>query len=248
MAPKSKKIRADQAALAQGLAADLKSAQALILAGELLQDNIVLASPGQAISPLPALRLKLRHGPYASRGGSKLAAALKQFGIQVKGLRCLDLGASTGGFTDALLKAGASKVYAVDSGFNQLDWGLRQDPRVISMEGVSALDLSASDFDGPIDFACADLSFISVTKSFPTLLRCLKPNAPWIVLVKPQFELEPGRVPKGGIVRSTQDQQEALQKVQILAGEASLGPEGSMPSPIKGRKGNIEFLLMGRIS
>ncbi|MDE2293811.1 MAG: TlyA family RNA methyltransferase, partial [Elusimicrobia bacterium] len=179
--------------------------------------------------------------PYVSRGGLKLAAALDAFGVDPAGRVCLDLGASTGGFTDCLLQRGASKVYAVDVGHGQLDAKLRADPRVVSFEKTHARDLRPDAFDPPPDLGVADVSFISLTAVLGPLVACLRRPADVVALVKPQFELEPKKVPKG-IVRDPASREEAFARVRAAAEALGLEFRGDAESPITGAKGNVERL------
>jgi len=183
---------------------------------------------------------------FASRAGAKLEAGLEAAGFDVQGLRCLDLGASTGGFTHCLLKRGAARVIAVEAGYNQLAWELRQDPRVDSREQTDALTLTPDNLGGPLDFACADLSFTSCRPFFPLLARVLAAGAAWVVLVKPQFEALPAEVEPGGIVRDEGLRRRLLQQAREAAAEAGLKPLGDRDSPLAGAKGNREWLLWGR--
>ena len=180
--------------------------------------------------------------PYVSRGGFKLAAALEHFSLDVTGLVCLDIGASTGGFTDVLLQSGAARVHAVDVGAGQLAWKLRGDPRVRLHEGVNARELRADQIGEPIDFASCDVSFISVTLILPAVVPLLQPRGRMVILIKPQFEVGKGQVGKGGIVRDPALHQAACLRVETavrgLAFETQM-----MESPILGAEGNKEFLL-----
>ena len=240
-----KKLRLDALLVDRGLAADLKEAAALVLAGQVLSGDTLLEKPGQAVALDAELRVRNRKA-YVSRAGDKLAAALDASALPVAGRRCLDLGASTGGFTDVLLKRGAEHVLAVDAGYRQLAWALKQDPRVESREGCDAMGLTPEDLGAPVGFACADLSFTSVRPFLPVLARLLPVGAGWVVLVKPQFEAAHGEVEKGGIVRDDEVRLRVLEEVRAAAQEAGLGPQGSMESPLAGAKGNREWLLWGR--
>ena len=180
--------------------------------------------------------------PYVSRGGLKLAAALKQFAIHAQGRTALDLGASTGGFTDCLLQNGASRVYAVDVGTKQLDQKLRNEPRVVVMENTHARELEPGMFDPLPDLCVADVSFISLSKVLPHVLPCVRKPSEFILLIKPQFELEPKKVPKG-IVRLEENRKEAVDRVRQAAERLGLSELGLIESPIKGSRGNIEYLL-----
>jgi 23S rRNA (cytidine1920-2'-O)/16S rRNA (cytidine1409-2'-O)-methyltransferase len=182
---------------------------------------------------------------FASRAGDKLEAALAASAFDVAGKRCLDLGASTGGFTHCLLKRGAAKVYAVEKGHQQLAYALTKDPRVVSWEHRDALKLQPGDFEGKLGFACGDLSFTSLKPFWPLLARLLPKGTPWVLLVKPQFELPAAKVGAGGVVRDDALRQEALELAMAGARTAGLKPLASLASPLAGAKGNREWLLWG---
>lgn len=235
------KRRIDQLLVDRGLAPTREKARALILAGSVTVDGQVVDKAGQTV---PAdSRIEVAAGlPFVSRGGVKLAAALDHFGISVKGKICLDIGASTGGFTDCLLQRGALRVYAVDVGAGQLDWKLRNDPRVIVKEGVNARYLTREHVPEPVDLATCDVSFISVTLILPAVAPLLRENGGMVILVKPQFECGRGQVGKGGIVRDPEAHRAACEKV--MEAVKRLGFAGRlMESPITGAEGNKEFLL-----
>ena len=238
------KQRLDQLLVDRQLAGSREKARALILAGQVLMDGQKAAKPGHSVPVESRLEL-LAKMPYVSRGGVKLAAALDHFGIVVDGLVCVDVGSSTGGFTDCLLQRGAARVYAIDVGTSQLDWGLRNDARVIVREQVNARYLSPADFAERMQLAVCDVSFISVTMIIPVLAALLTPDAEMVILVKPQFELERGQVGKGGIVREPALHEQACRRVE--AAVAGIGFKHSViASPIRGAEGNREFLLHGR--
>lgn len=184
---------------------------------------------------------------FVGRGGLKLAGALEQFGIDPAGSVCADFGSSTGGFTDCLLQAGAARVYAIDVGTGQLDWTLRNDPRVVVKEGLNARYVELNDIGEPVDLAVCDVSFISATLMLPAMLRVLKPGIQGrlVILVKPQFEVGRGQVGKGGIVRDPELHEAACEKVRACAEELGLTVERIVASPITGAEGNREFLLYG---
>jgi 23S rRNA (cytidine1920-2'-O)/16S rRNA (cytidine1409-2'-O)-methyltransferase len=242
--PHSSAIRLDALLVARGMAGDERSAQAMVLAGQVLSGDTLLDKPGSRVRTDLPLRLRGQKA-FASRAGAKLEAGLEAAGFGVDGLRCLDLGASTGGFTHCLLKRGAARVIAVEAGFNQLDWGLRQDPRVDSREGCDALGLTAAALGGPVDFACADLSFVKSAPFFPVLAGLLAKGGAWIFLVKPQFEV-PAADLDHGIVTDLDARQRALASAWAAAAAAGMGPLGQMESPVAGAKGNREWLLWGR--
>jgi 23S rRNA (cytidine1920-2'-O)/16S rRNA (cytidine1409-2'-O)-methyltransferase len=235
------KTRLDRLLVDRGLVESREKAQALIMAGDVLVNGQKAAKPGQLVEPDCALELTARP-PYVSRGGFKLAAALSNFAIDVTGLVCLDIGASTGGFTDVLLQAGAARVHAVDVGAGQIAWKLRAHPRVRLHEGVNARELRFEEIGEPVDFAACDVSFISVTLILPALIPVLQPRGRMVILIKPQFEVGKGQVGKGGIVRDPELHQAACLRVESAV--RSLGFEtGVMESPILGAEGNKEFLL-----
>jgi 23S rRNA (cytidine1920-2'-O)/16S rRNA (cytidine1409-2'-O)-methyltransferase len=236
--------RLDQLLVERGLADSRAKAQALILAGEVFVAGQKAAKPGHTL-PVDS-RVELAHRPpYVGRGGLKLAAALDGFGIAVQGRTCLDVGASTGGFTDCLLQRGAARVFAIDVGAGQLDWKLRSDPRVVVREGLNARYLRSGDLGEPVDLAVCDVSFISVTLILPALVPLLKEGGEMVILVKPQFEVGRGQVGKGGIVRDPQRHAEACARVDRAVRQ--LGFRTSlMESPILGAEGNREFLLYAR--
>jgi 23S rRNA (cytidine1920-2'-O)/16S rRNA (cytidine1409-2'-O)-methyltransferase len=218
-----------------------EQARRAVMAGEVRVDGQVVDKPGAAVHEEAALELAARPA-FVSRAGGKLAAALDAFGIDVAGAVCLDVGASTGGFTDCLLQRGASRVYALDVGRGQLEWRLRQDPRVVPMEGINARHLAADALSERCALVTVDVSFISLLKVVPPLLPHLRAGGRLVVLVKPQFEVGRGLVGKGGIVRD-----EALRRRVIderVAQLAALGlrPLGVIDSPVAGAEGNVEAL------
>ena len=238
----AEKKRLDDLLLARGLAADVKEARALIAAGQVLTATGIADKCGRLYAADCPLRLRQR-ASYVSRGGLKLAKALSHFSIKPDGWRCLDIGASSGGFTDCLLQHGAARVYAVDVAYGQLDWKLRNDSRVVVMERVNARHLQPGDIAKEIDLAVMDASFISATRILPALLPFFHDERRFIILVKPQFELPAEKVGAGGVVRDQEGRQEAVAKVAAFAAGLGLTVEGDVASPILGPKGNQEFLL-----
>src|ERR1019366_1167688 len=235
------KTRLDRLIVERGLTASREKAQALIMAGEVLVNGQKAAKPGQPVPDDSRIEI-LARPPYVSRGGLKLAGALRRFAIGVAGRTCLDIGASTGGFTDVLLQAGAVRVHAVDVGAGQLDWKLRTDPRVVVHEGINARAIQFEDIGERVDFIACDVSFISVTLILPAAVPLLQPAGQMVILIKPQFEAGRGQVGKGGIVRDPAVHQAACERVARAVRE--LGFETSMmESPILGAEGNKEFLL-----
>ena len=238
------KVRLDKLLVERGLAETRQKAQAMILAGEVLVEEQKVEKSGTLVRADAPLRLLGGGIRYVGRGGLKLEAALDSFAIDVAGKVCLDVGASTGGFTDCLLQYGASRVYAVDVGVGQLDWRLRNDPRVRVREKFNARRLAPEDIGEPVDLISVDVSFISVTLILPRLPALLKEDGQAVVLVKPQFEVGRGQVGKGGIVRDPQLHSAAVEKVGAAAKSAGMVVAGQMPSPIPGSEGNQEFLLL----
>lgn len=240
------KQRLDKLLVERGLAETREKAQALILAGQVLVNDQKSEKPGTQVGVDARIRLIGDTLKYVSRGGLKLEAALDRFGISVAEKICLDIGASTGGFTDCLLQRGAARVYAVDVGAGQIDWRLRSDPRVVLRERLNARNLTRGDIGEAVDFACVDVSFISATLIVPRMPAVMKPGAYAVVLVKPQFEVGRGQVGKGGIVRDPLFHADALWKVHYAAEDAGLIVADDMPSPIRGAEGNQEFLMLLR--
>ena len=239
MTTKPHKIRLDELVLARGLAESRTQAQRLILAGQVWQGDQVLDKAGQLVSEYAEVRVAAGL-PYVSRGGLKLAAALDAFGVDPAGWVCGDIGASTGGFTDCLLQRGAVRVYAVDVGYGQLAWSLRQDPRVISIERTNIRHLAS--LPELVALATVDVSFIGLSLVLPNIVKLLAPGGQIIALIKPQFEVGKGQVGKGGVVRDPKLHDAAIEKVLAAAVSAGLTPSGVIRSPITGPAGNVEFL------
>jgi len=235
------KTRLDRLIVERGLADSREKAQALIMAGEVRVNRQKAVKPGQSVDPGCALEL-LAHPPYVSRGGIKLASALRHFAIDVSRATCLDIGCSTGGCTDCLLQSGASRVHAIDVGHGQIDWKLRTDPRVVLREGLNARDLKFEDIGEGADLVVCDVSFISVTLIVPAAVPLLRPGGRMVILIKPQFEAGRGQVGKGGIVRDPKLHQAACDRVARAVREFGF-QTGIVESPILGAEGNKEFLL-----
>ena len=236
------KQRLDILVAAQGLCDSREQAQRLILAGEVSVKGQVITKPGTKVDD--ALPISIKNKPkYVSRGGLKLEGALKAFPVSVEGKICLDIGSSTGGFTDCLLQNGALRVHAVDVGTNQLVWKLRNDPRVIVREQFNARYMQPEDLGEPVQLIVSDVSFISLTKILPAAYRCLAEGGDLLVLIKPQFELQPEDIGPGGIVRDPKLHQRAINKIRTFVTQ-ELGKQwmGLADSPIKGMEGNREFL------
>jgi 23S rRNA (cytidine1920-2'-O)/16S rRNA (cytidine1409-2'-O)-methyltransferase len=237
--------RIDKLLVDRGLADSRTKAQALVMAGAVLADEQLVRKSSESFSPQAQIRIKeAATSRYVGRGGIKLEAALRHFEIDVSGLVCLDVGASTGGFTDCLLQHGASKVVAVDVGHNQIDWKLRNDRRVEVREGVNARHLAPDDFEEKFDLATIDVSFISATKVLPAVSAMLKRDGRVITLIKPQFEVGKGEVGKGGIVRDPAQHQRVIDEVNVAGTSLGLHLRGVIESPITGADGNVEFLAL----
>ena len=242
-----KKVRADLLVVERGLAESRAKAQAMILAGQILTtDGSRIEKAGQLLPEDSPLHFKGARLKFVSRGGLKLEGALEHFATDVRDLVCLDVGASTGGFTDCLLQRGAAKVYALDVGYNQLDYRLRNDSRVLSMERFNVRHLSPDDLPELVDFICFDVSFISLELVLEPALRVAKAGTELIMLVKPQFEVGRENVGKGGIVRDVAAREAALERILDIAEAQGLEGLKTMESPITGTDGNVEFLLYGR--
>ncbi|HEY2797603.1 MAG TPA: TlyA family RNA methyltransferase [Thermoanaerobaculia bacterium] len=242
------RTRLDRLLVERGLAPTRERAQALILAGRVEVGGRRADKAGEAVDPDAPLTVAAPEHPYVSRGGVKLAAALDAFSLDPSGLVCLDVGASTGGFTDCLLQRGAARVYAVDVGHGQLDARLRADPRVVVRERVNARRLSAADVPEPVDLAVVDVSFISLRLILPAVLARVKPGGAAVLLVKPQFEAGRGEVPRGGVVRSEETRRRVVSEIEEVGRELRLEPIGARESPIRGARGNAEFLLGFRVN
>jgi 23S rRNA (cytidine1920-2'-O)/16S rRNA (cytidine1409-2'-O)-methyltransferase len=236
--------RLDRWMVEHALVETREKAQALIMAGSVLVNGQKAQKPGQLLPENPRVELMERLR-FVSRGGLKLEGALRHWNIAVEGLTCGDFGSSTGGFTDCLLQQGAVKVFAIDTGTNQLDWRLRNDPRVVVREGVNARHLDPAELGEALDLAVCDVSFISATMIVPVMSECLKPAGQLIVLVKPQFEVGRGKVGKGGIVRDPVLHAESCDKVRACVDALGFITD-IIESPITGAEGNKEFLLYGR--
>ena len=237
------KERLDKLVVERGLAESRARAQALILAGQVLVAEQRVDKPGQMINPAAEIRLKGEPLRYVSRGGLKLEAALNAFGLNPAGKLCVDIGASTGGFTDCLLQHGARQVWAIDVGHNQLAWRLRQDPRVVVIEGQNARRLDPGQFPYRFELAAVDVIFISLTKVLPALLPCLADQAVCVALVKPQFEVGKGEVGRTGVVTDPLKHRRVLETVARAALGMGLRPSDLIESPIRGAEGNREFLM-----
>ena len=236
------KDRLDRLMVTQGLAASREVAVRTILAGGVTVNGIVVDKPAK-LTPLGA-RIEIeKPSPYVSRSGEKLAAALDAFSIDPKGLIGLDVGCSTGGFTDCLLQRGAKRIYAVDVGYGQIDWKLRQDPRVVLLERTNIRHVDRAMVPEPIDLAVIDVSFISLTLVLPSVMPLLGEGATVVALVKPQFEVGKGQVGPGGIVRNNAQREAVTEKIIRCGLCLGLLAKAVLDSPVKGRKGNREILV-----
>lgn len=238
--------RIDKLLVELGLAETRNRAQALVMAGVVLVDERRVEKSSEKVEISATVRLKgaSLETKYVGRGGLKLEEALNVFKIDPTGLKCIDIGASTGGFTDCLLQHGAESVVAIDSGTNQLVWSLRNDPRVEVREKTNARELKTLDFDRKFDLAVMDVSFISVKKVIPAIVPLLSESGRFIVLIKPQFEVGRGEVGKGGIVRETEKHERVVSEINNFAREIGLLVVGVIDSPILGAEGNKEFLAL----
>jgi len=247
----AKRDRIDRLLVQRGLVASRTRAQALVMAGQVLVGDRRVDKPGTMVPTDADLRVKGDDNPYVSRGGLKLAGALRRFGdpahpagpLAVPGRVAMDVGASTGGFTDCLLQAGAARVHAVDVGYGQLAWRLARDPRVVVHDRRNIRKLAVEEVGEPVALVVMDCSFIAAAKVLPHLPRFLAPRADAVVLVKPQFELDPGRVGKGGIVRDEGDREEALARACDSAVAQGFAVVDRCASEVEGRTGNREWLL-----
>jgi 23S rRNA (cytidine1920-2'-O)/16S rRNA (cytidine1409-2'-O)-methyltransferase len=237
------KERIDKLLLDRGLVRSRQQAQALILGGDVLAGEQRIDKPGTKVESTAEIRLKSAPSPYVSRGGLKLEKALEVFAPDIRHWVCLDIGASTGGFTDCLLQRGADKVYTIDVGHNQLDWKLRSDPRVVWKEGLNARYLKFEDVGVTVDLISMDLSFISLTLILPVLRPFTLPTTRILCLVKPQFEVGREHVEKGGLVTDPGKHQEVVRKIQSSAESLGYTVLGVIDSPIRGAEGNKEFFL-----
>ncbi|MGV3624332.1 MAG: TlyA family RNA methyltransferase [Archangium sp.] len=241
-----KKERLDVLVHERGLAETRTKAQALILAGQVVVNDQRVDKPGTRVPVEAELRLKGEVLPYVSRGGLKLKGAIDAFALDVRGAVCADIGASTGGFTDCLLQQGATRVHAIDVGWGQLHEKLRKDPRVISRERVNARHLTDDDLPEPVQVVVIDVSFISLELVLPSVLPRLEKHGHLIALVKPQFEVGPANIDKGGVVRDPVARQAAIDRIRDFVKDRGLEELGVIDSPVPGPAGNVEALLVAR--
>lgn len=236
----AEKLRLDVVLHERGLVSSREKARALVMAGEVRVDGQIVDKPGTRIAPDALVEVKTRP-QYVSRGGEKLAAALDMFPVEINGQVCADVGASTGGFTDCLLQHGAQRVYAIDVGYGQLDYRLRQNNRVIVMERTNARYVDR--LPEPVGLVVMDASFISLRLLLPAVMRWVDTPANIIALIKPQFEAGKGQVGKGGVIKDRAIHRQVLHAILTFADEQGLNINGLIPSPLKGPSGNTEFLV-----
>ncbi len=238
-----KRERLDKLLVERGLVASREEGRGRILAGEVLVDDQPLAKAGSLVDSNALIRMKGKSLPYVSRGGVKLEKALQEFSIEVSDKVVLDVGASTGGFSDCLLAHGARRVYAVDVGYGQLDWKLRNDPRVVVLEKRNIRYLEGEELSDPPQIATIDVSFISLRLVLPKVRKLLTPYGEIVALIKPQFEVGKGKVGKGGVVRSGEEHRRVIEEIKEAAVALKLEVRGVTESPLLGPKGNREFFI-----
>lgn len=243
---KNPKVRLDKLLVDRGLVPSRERSRALIMSGGVLVDEQKTDKAGALVPAAAVIRIKGEDHPYVGRGGVKLRGALAQFGICVRGLVCLDVGASTGGFTDCLLQEGAAKVYALDVGYGQLAWRLRQDPRVISIERTNIRHFDGRGLEDPIDLATIDASFISLKQVVPAVLKLIKADAFVLALIKPQFEVGREMVEKRGVVRNPELHRQVIEDMESFFDHNGLAVWGTGESPLTGPAGNREFFIYAR--
>ena len=240
--PKVDKKRLDIEILKRDLAPSRQRAQALIMAGKVLVNQQLFDKPGHRVTDNDEIIIRGEDTPYVSRGGLKLQAGLQTFGITVTDRVCLDVGASTGGFTDCLLQHGARKVFAVDVGYGQLAWKMRQNSRVVVIERTNVRQMPFETIGEHVDLVTVDVSFISLRLVLPAILQFVTLDTIILALIKPQFEIGKGRVGKGGVVRNPTHHQQVIDELTVCFHRLAISVDGVMPSPIRGPKGNKEFL------
>ena len=237
------KERLDILLVSRGMTNSRERAKALIMEGNVLVDNVPVTKAGSMVDAEASISLRGEDIPYVSRGGLKLEAVLEHFSVTLEGVTAMDVGSSTGGFTDCMLQKGAKKVYCVDVGYGQLAWSLRNDPRVILLERTNVRHLERESIPDVIDFAAIDVSFISLQKVIPKVMEFIGDRGEILALVKPQFEVGKGEVGRGGIVRDEEKRVAALRTIEAFAVERGLRSMGSFLSPVPGQKGNREYFL-----
>jgi 23S rRNA (cytidine1920-2'-O)/16S rRNA (cytidine1409-2'-O)-methyltransferase len=243
MTTKIPKVRLDRLLLDKGLVSSQEKARALIYSGLVRVNHLPVVKPGKAVDASLPIEIKQSEYPYVSRGGIKLERAIKDFGVDVRDKVALDIGASTGGFSHCLLLGGIKQVYAVDVGYGQLAWEIRQDPRIKVFERKNARYLSLGEIGEQVDLIVIDTSFISLRLVVPPLVPILKDQGEMVALIKPQFEVGKGRVGKGGVVRNEEDQKGVIESLRLYFIDQGLSVLGIIESPILGAKGNREFFI-----
>ncbi len=237
------KERLDKIIVDRGLASSRERARALIMEGKVFVSGAPVTKAGTMVAPEAPVEVSGGEIPYVSRGGLKLEAALKHFNISAAGRIAMDVGASTGGFTDCLLQHGAIKVYCIDVGYGQLAWKLRQDPRIVIIERANIRYLEKEKIPDSIELATIDVSFISLVKVLPKVLEFLQPEGELIALIKPQFEVGKGEVDRGGVIKDAAKRERAVSQVKEAIQSLGLRIIGVIQSPVTGHKGNIEYLI-----
>jgi 23S rRNA (cytidine1920-2'-O)/16S rRNA (cytidine1409-2'-O)-methyltransferase len=237
------KKRIDKFLVEKGLAPSREKARAMLLAGSVIVNDQRVDKPGVQIGPEDTVRIRGGDHSYVSRGGQKLEKALDEFGVELADKTALDIGASTGGFTDCLIRRGVQKVFALDVGYGQLAWSLRMDARVVCIERTNIRKVTPRDFPGPFDLITIDVSFISLTLVIPVAMDLLKPAGEIVALIKPQFEVGKGEVGKKGVVRDSGKHVEVVEKIKTFTHKVGLESLGVIESPIMGPKGNKEFFI-----
>ncbi|MCH3947476.1 MAG: TlyA family RNA methyltransferase [Olsenella sp.] len=240
----TRRRRLDDELVEQGFFSNREDAMRAVMAGEVSTQDRRLERAGEQVEPGIVLHVR-GHIPFVSRGGLKLERGLQAFDVDPTGLACLDVGCSTGGFTDCLLKHGAASVLSVDVGYAQFDWSLRSDPRVTLLERTNIVDVPTPERDGTIRLAVCDVSFTSVETALPAVISLLSPEGAFLTLVKPQFEAARNEVGEGGVVRDSAVRLHSLERIATAFTNAGLGPVGCCESPVRGHKGNVEYLMYG---
>lgn len=239
----SDKIRLDKLLVERNLVETRQRAQAIIMAGKVFVDKMPADKAGRLVKTDAVVMVKTPDIPYVSRGALKIEEAIKKNSIEINDLVCMDVGASTGGFTDCLLQHGASKVYAVDVGYGQLAWKIRQDPRVVTIERTNIRHMAFETIGEKVDLVSIDTSFISLKIVIPSVLKFIKPDAIILALIKPQFEVGRGKVGKGGVVRDPALHDEVIDQISAFVTTLNLKIISTIPSPVLGPKGNKEFII-----
>jgi len=242
------KSRLDDLLVSKGLFGSKTKAQASVMAGLVLVNNEKIEKPGTKVEETSQIRILGNAIPYVSRGGIKLEKALDHFNVEIKGLTIADIGAGTGGFTDCLLKKGAKKIYAIDVGYGQFDWKLRNDPRIVLIERKNARELKISDIGEQVDMVVMDVSFISILKILPAISNIINENGFVLTLIKPQFEAGRDDIPRGGVIKNKKVRDKVIENIKNGVEKLGFNVIGQVQSPITGREGNIEYFMYLRRS